>query len=178
MISTVSTGIILIIFGLIVLLKALFGIDIPLFRIIFGCGLVYYGINLITHVGITIPQNNYQETTRFASSTIRLSGYGPLKKEYNTIFGHLKLLIDDNIILEKGRYTKIRTVFGKTEIRIPRHISAQVNVASMFGSTHVLDFAPLSFGGKTLYIGPSAQMPDLIIDVDTIFGSCTIKNSE
>lgn len=176
MISSVSWGIILILFGLVVLIKALFGIDIPLFRIIFGCALIYYGINLITNIGICIPHNSHQETTRFGSSTISLFGYGPLKQEYNTILGSLTLILADNIILKSPQYTKIRTVLGTTKLIIPPHITAQINIVSMFGSTQVKD-AHVSFGEKTITIGPNSNNPHLIIDVDTIFGSCIIKNS-
>lgn len=176
MISSISWGIILIIFGLVILIKALFGIDIPLFRIIFGCAFIYWGINLITHIGIAIPKNNLQETVRFSSATITVSGYGPIKREYNTIFGKLTLILADNIILGQQQYTKIRTIFGSTEIIIPAHVTAQVNIVSMFGSTHVKN-DHISFGEKTVFIGQNNQIPHLIIDVDTIFGSCIIKNS-
>lgn len=177
MFTNMTFGIVLILFGLVILIKALFGIDIPLFRILCGCGLIYWGINLITNLTLYPPINHYQENIRFSSSIINLFGRIPIKKEYNTIFGKLNLTIADTIILDRPQYVKIRTIFGTTELTIPQDMPTQINMMSRFGSTQVVNQSTVSFGEKTVYLGPIRQNPLLIIDIETIFGNCNVQQS-
>lgn len=176
MVSNHTLGIILIIVGLIILIKALACIAIPVFRLLCGCLFLYYGINLITRINVHTPSTSQKEAVYLGSAIITVLGGEPIKEEYNTILGSLKLIFDKNIIITEPQYIKIRTILGSTELSIPNNITAKIHISSILGSTLVND-TRVAFGEKTVIIGPKNSNPTLIIDIDTILGSCIIKNS-
>ena len=80
-------GIILILFGIAVVVKAVFRIDIPLGRILIALVLIVWGVTLLS--GRRFWGGGRWEDRR--ESTVFFSGditdHGPLREEYGVIFG-------------------------------------------------------------------------------------------
>ncbi len=113
MISSVAWGIILIILGLALIVRTLFGISIPLLRIALGLLLTYAGIGLLSGPNGSANQQD-KMTITFAKDTITVT---KPKKSYDTIMGFSTIDLTNLILEDTGKTViDIHTIMGNTII--------------------------------------------------------------
>jgi predicted membrane protein len=190
MMSSLTGGVCLIVIGFLLLIKALFGIHIPIFRMLFGIGFIYFGITLITNMSIhcftqqtgqrttTVinffsPTNNpNQENVCFGSQASQATDR--TKTEYNTVFGKLTLDLSDLPAHAFDKPLKLRTVFGSTEVILPKDVPARIILTCSFGSATYPGGSHAAFGTREIHIGDASQEPGIVIEAEVVFGTLTI----
>lgn len=105
-------GVLLIIMGLLSILRTVFNINIPLFRMGVALFIIYIGISmLINDFGFRTDKNMALfEEKRFEVS----DDY----QEYNTIFGRGEVYLSNPDLLKERSKIDINTVFGSTIVMI------------------------------------------------------------
>ncbi len=162
-------GSILVLLGLSVILKAVFHINIPVFRIAFGLVIIYMGIRVLTggHFG-RVSDN----TVLFEESRVEMSA---ISDEYNVLFG--KGVIDATNRPEdrKVRKVEVNTIFGHSTIKISTGVPTIVKVSSAFGGCRLPDGTMVSFGEYT-YRNKAAQQSEAvtIIKSSVVFGGSDV----
>ena len=176
-------GIILILCGISVIVRIVFNIHIPIFRIVFALILIYFGIRVLVGGNwICAPRNwccssgNWNcssgNSTVFGSSTMSVK---PGKSEYKVVFGSAVIDATSEVSGETERIS-IKTVFGQSILNITPSVPTIIHVSAAFGEARLPDGNSVSFGEST-YKNAAAKegkAPMREIDVRVVFGSFVV----
>ncbi len=140
-------GIVLIIFGLSVIIKAIFHIEIPIFKIFIAFLLIYLGIKiLIGDKIIKSAQSNKDIVFAEGDFTYSDEDY----KEYNIIFGSGKIDLSKIENLSSNKKIKINTVFGAGTLYLNKNSPFRLKTSVAFGGINFPDGETIYFGEKNL----------------------------
>jgi predicted membrane protein len=163
-------GTFLIVLGVVIILKVLFNINIPVFRILFAVLLIYLGIRILIGGFCCGRPGN---TVSFGESNIRASDMPG--NEYQVLFG--KGVVDlTGVSLEQGTARKkVHTVFGSCTLRIDPAMPVTITADSAFASARFPDGNVITFG-KYTYRSKNYQdtANALVIDADVVFGQLDV----
>ena len=187
-------GTLLILLGASYILGILFGVNIPVFRILAGLVLLYLGIQIITgfpkrsctwhcwssYSGKEQCYSSFMGDTDISLDNETIRG-GKSLSQYRTVFG--KTTIDlSHITIDEIKATgepcivNIDTVFGKTELTINRTIPTRIIAKSAFGKVSLPDETSITFGTYT-YNSHHNEPALMIIQTSTVFGETEIKSN-
>ncbi len=168
--SGIFWGVLIVIVGILVLIRVIFGVHIPIFSLIIGLLLIYFGVRIIT--GMSCCRR--EKTVVFEEKHIEgASASG----KYDVIFG--KSMIDlTRVELKEGvARIDVNTVFGSSVIKIDPAMPIKIRATSVFGSVRLPDGNTTAFGDYT-YKTDSLQQVEtkdyLLIKLDVVFGSSEI----
>jgi predicted membrane protein len=165
-------GVFIIIIGVSIVLKSVFGINLPIVKTAFAILLIYLGISMLAGGNKWCYKSDHNIC--FGNSRIKVDS---LHKEYNIIFGGGVIDLTD-FPLEEGRNRiEINTIFGSGVIKINPEIPVAVRGDAVFASARFPDGHNSSFGGFN-YRSPQFKEGGkyLEIEADVIFGSLEIVN--
>ena len=171
--SGVFWGAIIVIIGLSIILNVVFGVRIPLFRIVFALFLIWLGITLLTGGSFWSKDKN---KAVFEEKRIDV-----IKKEskYDIVFG--KGIIDlSKVVLEDKIFNvEVNTVFASGTIEIDSNMPAKIIVNSVFAGARMPDGNTIAFGQYT-YKSDSLKEETsyLKVQANVVFGSLQIINKK
>ena len=165
-------GALLLLLGIALIIKVVFQIDFPVFKVAVGIFLVLLGIKLLFG-RFVIPSRHFDpEETIFNEKTYHDPESG---KEYTVLFG--KGVYDfTDVDLSKGMHrTKISTVFGGTQIIVPRDAPVRIKADAVFAGAEMPDGNTAVFG-NTVYESDnwSPDSAGIDIKVDVVFGGVQV----
>jgi predicted membrane protein len=165
-------GAFLLLLGIAMIIKVVFQVDFPVFKVLLGIFLVLLGIKVLFGRFIIPERHSKAEETIFNERTYNNPESG---KEYTVLFA--KGVYDfTNVDLSKGSFrTKISTVFGGTQIIIPRDIPVRVKADAVFAGAELPDGNTAVFG-STVYESDTWSEDTIGIDikVDVVFGGVQV----
>lgn len=165
-------GIILILIGVSIIVRVLFNIDLPVFRIVFALIIIYFGVKILTG-GNWIKTNG--KTAIFDNKTMNVATDGT---EYNVIFSKARIDADSKL-QENGEKLEINSVFGSTVLKISSVVPTMVKVSAAFSTTYLPDGNSISFGSYTYKNSSfSPNSPYRLIEANAVFSSFNIIESE
>lgn len=175
--ATLIIGIILILLGLSALLKVVFNIDFPLFKIAFAGLFIFIGIRLLTGGTFNFRcEGKDENSVIFGERTITNLEDG---KEYNVIFGGAVYDLK-NFTVEPGKnkYVKLNTIFGGSKLVLNKNLPVKINSSTVFGGTSMPNGNNSAFGEAKYSSGfaPNDSVGNLIIEANTIFGGLKVQN--
>jgi predicted membrane protein len=168
--SGVFWGAVLVLFGISVLLKAVFHIDVPVFRILVGLVIIYFGLKVLTGWrGFSSPN-----TVVFSDCSVSPK---EIKGDYSVVFARGYMDLSNADIKDKSVTVRVHTVFGETTILVDKNMPVKVQAEAVFSGVKMADGNVLSIGNLT-YLSPSYKEGDncLIIKSDSVFVSLKIVN--
>lgn len=165
-------GAFLLLLGIALIIKVVFNIDFPVFKVLVGIFLVLLGIKVLFGKFI-IPSHQFDpEETVFNE---RVYDHPESGKEYTVLFG--KGVYDfTNVDLSRGNYrVKVSTVFGGTQVIIPRDKPVRIKADAVFAGAELPDGNTAVFG-TTVYESESWSPDTAHIDikVDVVFGGVQV----
>ena len=165
-------GAFLLILGIALIIKVVFNIDFPIFKVLVGVFLVLLGIKVLFGK-VLIPSHHFEpEDTIFNERVYDNPESG---KEYTVLFA--KGVYDfTNVDLSKGSYrVKVSTVFGGTQIIIPRDQPVRIKAEAVFAGAELPEGNSAVFG-TTIYESDSWSPDSAYIDikVDVVFGGVQV----
>ena len=167
--SGVFWGVILILLGVSIVLNVVFGVKIPLFRIVFALVLIYLGIRMLTGLPFWRKTPN---AAVFEDKRIEAAG---ASDRYDVVFG--KGVIDLTKLEVKDRPVKIEatTAFGSSVIIIDPAVSAKIKVTSAFAGARMPDGNVIVFGEYT-YKTPGLKNAAnyVLLEATVVFGGMEI----
>ena len=173
-------GIIIIVIGVSVLLGAIFGINIPILKVLFGLFLLYLGIKVLMGAfsfQLTAEKRSSDHEAVFSSSQFQYPNSKDAK-EYVTVFGQSSL---DLATAEDINTKSIQsvTVFGESVIYVKKGQPLRVVSNTVFGKSE-LPGKNISAFGKFEYQTPGLlpDAPALALEVTAIFGSTRVLEKE
>jgi predicted membrane protein len=164
-------GGLLVLIGLSMILKTVFKIDIPVFRLVFAVIIIYWGIKLLFGTSFT---RKSETNVIFNDTKIEQVVSG---KEYNVIFGRSSIDLRDIEMIEGKSKVKINVVFGHSEIYINPDMPMKIIISTVFAESK-LPRGHVSFFGDHVYKSPAFVEGEdyLKVELDVVFGNAIIRD--
>jgi hypothetical protein len=162
-------GSVLILLGISVIIRVVFHIHIPVFRLVFALVLIYLGVRMLFGgFGCRMREHG----TWFGHSRVAASG---LTEEHSVIFGTADIDATGPVTNAKGRDLKINAVMGSCTLRISKNTPTSINISSAFSSVHTPDGSRAAFG-ESLYRNKAVGSADSVrnIDLRVVFGAVDV----
>jgi len=170
--AAIFWGSILILIGLALVIKVVFNVDFPVFKILIAFLFIYLGLRILFGsfglFSLKSGPNDVIFSERFFSSPYE-------HPEYNVVFAHGVFDFRDIDLSEGTKNIKIGTVFGGSQIKIKRDMPVRINADAVFAGAELPDGNTAVFGSST-YTSESFN-PDsahLNIKIDVVFGGVQI----
>jgi predicted membrane protein len=167
-------GAFLLLLGIALIIKVVFQIDFPIFKVLVGIFLILLGIKVLFGRFVFHTGHGHfdPEETIFSEKIYDNPEPG---KEYTVLFG--KGVYDfTDVDLSKGNFhAKISTVFGGTQIIVPRDVPVKITADAVFAGAELPD-------GNTAVFGTSVYESEewspgsvgINIKVDVVFGGVQV----
>ena len=166
--SGIFWGFIVILFGVGILLKSVFHVNIPFFKILIGIIIIFFGISFIVDA---MSQRKSEAIFRNYNFN-----FGTIEKEYNIVFS--KGVFDFtnfNFSNYNGEFIKINSAFSKSEIYLSRNFEYEIRVDSVFGVVSLPNGESVSFGNiARLENAENSGLKRINLHVSSVFGETKI----
>ncbi len=163
-------GVIVILLGVSMVLRYVFNIHFPIFRIIFACLLIFWGVRMLMGSFGYNRYNNYNSSV-FSNSK---HNYDKSNDSYNVVFGRGELDLR-NVIVEKNQRIQVNSVFGSYIIKINDSVPVKIISNVAFGNIQTPDDNNTSFGKYSFQSSNfSDSSPHIIIDANVVFGDLKV----
>lgn len=171
-------GVTLLLIGLALVIKALFGVHFPILRTIVALGLLYAGIRILLARGSDTTSSIHQEVV--FSEALFTSLPAEFTK-FQVFFGKAVFDFTALPVPELGRvyHMQVTTVFGGVFFVLPGHLPAEINYNLTFagGQTPVPEHTFM--GSRTIRLGAESGVePQIRIDIDVVFGGLHIEHRQ
>jgi hypothetical protein len=170
--SEIFWGSILIIFGLSVLIKAIFGIDLPLIRIIFGGLLIYLGISMVT------SWNNYSHFGK-NSRTIWFSNISTasdsIKSEYRVSFSSIRIDLRPVPVDQLPSKIFIDSHCSSVHLITNPDVPTLININARFASTRLPNNDVVAIGNSVYMTHDQHIEPVLEISANLVMSNFEIS---
>ena len=166
-------GLLVVLLGVSIVLRAVFQIDVPLFRTALGLALVFFGVKLVFDAWspsrVRAPETAALLEGRSFAPT---AATGPGDLKYSVTLG--SGTVDLTRLSPEGppRRVEVDTVFGQTVIRVDPAIPYEVDASAAFGEAR-LPNRDATFFGSAHY--RSGQAPHLMLKLNVVFGQAEIQ---
>ncbi len=162
-------GIILIIIGLSLIIKIVFNIDFPIFKLLIAFFFIYLGIRILIGPSFKPLKSGDPYNVIFGERVITKVEN---MREYNVVFGKaifdLRNYVPDSNVVD----IKINTVFGTSEVLLNDSISSKIEANAVFAHADLPNGNSASFGYTSFFKDSTNQSNELIIiHADVVFGS-------
>ena len=165
-------GAFLLLLGIAMIIKVVFQVEFPVFKVVVGIFLVMLGIKVLFGRFI-IPSHHFEPEETIVSE--RTYDHPESGKEYTVLFA--KGVYDfTSVDLSKGSFhTKISTVFGGTQVIIPRDLPVRITADAVFAGAELPDGNTAVFG-SAVYQSDSwrSDSASINIKMDVVFGGVQV----
>jgi predicted membrane protein len=166
-------GVVLIIIGIIMVFKVVFKIDIPVFKILLALFFLYLGIKIL----VGSSWNTHIQTGRHDAvfGEANFSGNSIDRRDYNAVFGKIRLDLRNVELTEKETKIEVNAVFGGAEIILNKEMPVKIKASSVFGGARLPDGNSGGFG-TSYYESDSLKNAEkyLYIDANAVFGGIEV----
>ena len=165
-------GAFLLLLGIALIIKVVFQVEFPVFKVLVGIFLILLGIKVLFG-RVMWPSHHFEpEDTIFNERVYDNPESG---KEYTVLFA--KGVYDfTNVDLSKGSFhAKVSTVFGGCQIIIPRDKPVKITADAVFAGAELPDGHTAVFG-TTIYQSDSwsSDTAAIVIQADVVFGGVQV----
>ena len=165
--SGIFWGFVIILFGIGILLKSVFHINIPFFKIFVGIIVILFGISIIFNA------INSRKTAVFGEYNFKS---GSIEKEYNIAFSKASMDVANfDFSNYNGEFIKINSVFSSAEIYLSRNFEYEIRAESAFGVVRLPNGEGVSFGNiSRLENAENSELKRINLHVTSVFGEAKL----
>ncbi len=164
-------GLLIIFFGLTLVIKTLFHIDLHLGRIFFAVVIILWGITLLTGrhpLKSPVIREDGEVTSVFSDR--QMQG-GPIERKYNVIFGREVIDLRRWDPEHDPLNIEVNVVFGSADVRLPENKTSSVKGTAVFGAAQFPDGQVAAFGERRYRTGGTDPGSALYVEANAVFGS-------
>jgi len=160
-------GLLILLLGLSIILRAVFNLNIPLVRIFIAIILIYFGIRMLMGGGWNRPAWVFSKTNISSTETVQ--------KEYSVVFGSANIDLSGVAIDKDSVKSEINVVFGSAVVKVNPNVPTKIILNSAFAGAKTPDGNTTAMG-KYIYKTPSYKedSPCLLIEADAVFSALEI----
>lgn len=162
-------GVFLITIGVLFLLKQVFHINIPIFKLLLGIFFIYLGISIMFGGSISKTGNNII----FNQGTVTANN---LNDEYNVIFSEGTIDLTGLDVSNKTKRVKVNAVFGSADVKISPDTPTVIRANSAFAATTTPDSNSVTFGNHTYRTKSFNEGANYLeVETNSVFGRIIIR---
>jgi predicted membrane protein len=168
-------GLLLILIGISLILKVVFHVDIPVFKVLIAFFFIYIGIKILTGGSFKVFQTHRDENSIVFGETVFREVVD--QREYNVIFSKSTFdLREMQLDSTKNTRIKINTVFGATDFFLNNDVPVSVRANAAFAGVDLPDGNASAFG-SAFYQSDSAKVASTVLEleVNTVFGAFKMR---
>lgn len=168
-------GLLLVILGLSLILRIVFNIDFPIFKIFIAFVLIYFGIKILFgsfDTKVHVYHGGEKDVIFGEKNFSHMEGSG----EYNTVFGKGTYDFRGYDLKGETKRIKLSTVFGGTVIKLDKDLPVRIKVEAAFAGADLPNGNSAVFGSTT-YESPTFESgnPYLDLKLEVVFGGIEVK---
>lgn len=162
-------GVMLVLLGVSMIFKAVFNLDIPIFRIVFALIIIYFGVKLLLGRQTMQSDGNY---SMFKHTDVSIKESGG---EHSVIFGQSNIDLTNIDVTENSKQVSVDVIFGSGSILIDPEIPVKLKISTVFADCKLPD-RDINFFGDSSFETPSYIEGEnyLLLKVDVVFGNAVI----
>ena len=167
-------GIVIILIGISILIKVVFKIDFPVFKILFGLFLIYLGAKFLLgsfgFLGFSSGDSNA------VFSEINIEGNVDDKREYNAVFGKANIDLRGIVLTKKVTTIEVNAVFGGCNILLDNDTPVRIKAEAVFGGINLPEGGSGGFGNSSYKSKNFDETQNyLYIKANAVFGGIKIN---
>lgn len=161
-------GLLLVLAGIAIIIRILFNIDIPVFRLLIAFVFLYIGIRML--VGDFQLKNIHAGENAVIFGETEFKGL-PKDQEYTVLFGQARIDLTGENPPAETQQVKINTIFGSCELLIRKDQPIRIKADAAFAGAKLPGNNETAFG-KAEYQSDTldTSSPFLDIEADVVFG--------
>ena len=168
-------GIILILLGLSLIIRIVFNVDFPVFKILIALLFIYFGLRIIMGGSFHMFHDvGDEQSVIFGERKITKIENG---REYNVIFGAADFDLRDYHLPDSQKvHIRVNTVFGGTQIQLNDSTPLRLDANTAFGGTKAPNGNTSAFGDLK-YESDSVRSSNAYLEIEsnTVFGGLNFK---
>lgn len=168
--SAIFWGSIIILFGLSILIKEIFGINIPIFKILIGLFFIFLGIKFIVG-GFNFGKSEKDGQIIFSEGK---TYYNENERDYNIIFGRGEIDLTNLPKPDGIEKIEVNVVFGNGVLFLNKETSYSVKSSAAFGSVSDNQNKSSAFGESSSYSSNFDSENYYLIESNAVFGNLKI----
>lgn len=162
-------GILLMIGGVLFILRNYVNINIPIFRILFGLLLIYWGLSIIFGGFVHTDSHSAVFT---GNQTLKLN---EKNNEYNIIFGSGEIDLTDYNTLKRMKKIEVNAIFGQAIVIVPDNVTIRLDANAVFGEAKTPQKTSVFIGESNGIINQIEGSDEVEMEVNAIFGSVEVR---
>lgn len=167
--SGVFWGLLLVLIGLSIIIKIVFNIDIPVFRVVIGFLLIYFGFQIIFGSSFLFRRRRAVQPRQTPNREYNLQRDN---NEYNVIFGRSTIDLTDRRDLTRDTFLEINVIFGSALVYIDPTIPMQIEINTVFGDASLPEKRFAVLGQEKYRTGAKDYVGSVLyLKISCIFGS-------
>ncbi len=166
-------GLFLVIAGLVLMVRYVFNIEFPLFRVLTGLFFILFGLKIIFGQSWFTKPGYLGNEIIFSEKAIKPISFD--KKEYIVVFGKSEIDLTGISVEDLPAKLIVNTVFASSKVYIPEGLPVVIYSDVVFGNAK-LPGGNSSIFGREAYRSPGLEKdtPVLEIKLDVVFGSLAV----
>jgi len=162
--SAVFWGVIVLLIGVSIILKAAFNVSFPFVRILIGIFFIWLGFKVM--FGIRFTNSSY--SIAFSNGTLK---HDAKHDDYSVTFGNATFDFTDVVITDKDQRAKVSTIFGNGTVIVSSLTPVEFEMSTAFGQVQSPGNSANGFG-KSRWTSPGGDLskPHLVIEGNAVFG--------
>mgnify|MGYP006350092255 FL=1 len=169
-------GTLVTILGISIIIEALFGISLPVFKILLGCWLIYWGLTFILGKDCFKSQCKSGVSSGFSQCDY-VNDKNKNFMTYKVLFAQRVIDLRNLDFSQDMVVVKIDSVFSNTIVKINPELKTKIKASSAFSNVELPDRTQVYFGSyayKTENLKDSK--PELKIKINSVFGRVVVED--
>ena len=169
-------GGLIVLFGLSIIINAVFKINFPFFKVFVALIIIYFGFKILFgSFGFNLNENSTENSTVFGSNKISVEQIES-DMEYNSVFGSQSIDFRTSNTIADEAEIEINAVFGSIKVHLPDNVTIKLKASSAFGSVKTPSGEMVSFGDtkKTFSKGANPNKT-IYLEANAVFGSVDLR---
>lgn len=170
MLSGAFWGIVLILIGVSFIVKVIFNVDFPVWRVVIAIIFIALGLQIMMG-GWSVKANG----AIFGQAELKFDPANP-NREFQVIFGSGDIDLTGVSTTNGTVRLEINTVFGEADVKIDPAVPARIRLSSAFANGRLPDGTMMAFGTQE-YRTENFSKSENFLDIraNVVFGSLTIE---
>lgn len=170
-------GTLVTILGISIIIEALFGISIPVFKMLVGCWLIYWGLTVILGKDCFRSKCKSGVSSGFSQCDY-VSDKNKNFMAYKVLFAQRIIDLRNLDLSDELVVVKIDSVFSNTIVKINPEVKTKIKVSSAFSSLELPDKTQVYFGSYTYKTeNLKDSKPELKIKINSVFGRVIVEDN-
>jgi len=180
--SNMFWGVFFVVLGILMLLNYVFGLHLPVFRILFAVFIIYLGIKMLFgSFGFEARKitTDYQAVFSKSKFVYPSQDSKESSNDYQTVFGNSELDLTTIDLTKGNEKIEIDNVFGQTKLYLKKETPFKIESSVVFGQISLPDKQMSSVGDWSYQSENfSKDKNHLLILADVVFGQLVIEFRE